>query len=174
MNRRRGRLKITRSEIDVLRCLIRNSCTVIAFLIAAIATAEEPRATTESLFSTRSLVCPDVLLRGCCCIYCPKPLPCVRCLCCCCPDDYCCKPCPCVRCYQGGVCDCYCPKPCPVLCRPIAADYYTCEAGAFCGVCVPAYQVGQPSSIDGIAPSARHPTQPSPPESVADQSQLTQ
>jgi hypothetical protein len=155
-----------------MRSLAKYSLAAVVLLLSSTVIADEPCTTSASIFSKCSLVCPDALLRGCCCIYCPKPLPCVPCLCCCCPDDYCCKPCPCIPCYHGGVCDCYCPKPCPDLCRPIAANFYTCDAGASCEGCVPACRVSKPLTTDEDAPLAVRLPQPSPPESGADQSQL--
>lgn len=152
-----------------MRSVAKYSLAAVLLLLSNAALAEEPCTTSGSLLSKCSLVCPDALLRGCCCIYCPKPMPCVPCMCCCCPDDYCCKPCPCVPCYHGGACDCYCPKPCPNLCRPIAADFYTCDAGNSCGVCVPVHPISK--TTDDVAPSAVRLSQPSPTESVANKSQ---
>jgi hypothetical protein len=99
--------------------------------IVGVASADEPTGVASSFNPLRSLTCPEALLRGCCDNYCPKPLPCVNYICCICgPDDYCGKPCPCVRCFWGCCPDCYCRKPCPDLCRPLAADYFTCAGSS--------------------------------------------
>jgi hypothetical protein len=121
----------------VLRLFVILPFATSAMLIASLMSAEEPQVAPRSLYPLNSLVCPNAILRGCCCVYCPKPVPCVRYLCCCCPNDYCSKPLPCLPCYLGGCCDCYCRKPCPCLCRPIATDYFSCDAGSNCGTCTP-------------------------------------
>ncbi len=169
MSRRRLSRR-ARSEVRTMQSWVRYSFAAIALLLSTTVTAEEPYAATGPILRKCSLVCPDILLRGCCSIYCPKPMPYVPCVCCCCPDDYCCKPCPCIPCYRGGVCDCYCPKACPILCRPIVADYYTCEAGTPCGVCASTHLVNEPPPANGNAPSALRITQPSSLESAADAS----
>ena len=97
--------------------------------------AEEPAGVEQSLYPWHALVCPDALLRGCCDIYCPKPLPCKSCLCRGCGKvDYCGKPCPCVPCFRNHCTrDCYCRKQCPEPCRPLFCDYFTCPGwGAGC------------------------------------------
>jgi hypothetical protein len=101
---------------------------VLYFGFFHVATAGEPDRVARSLYPLQALTCPEHLLRGCCGHYCPKPLPYVPCFSYeCGKDDYCCKPCPCVPLYHGDCSpDCYCRKPCPELCRPIAADYFTC------------------------------------------------
>jgi hypothetical protein len=117
-----------------MRQVLRTAFIVVALCsgLLRIATAEEPLGVERSIYPVRALSCPDALLRGCCDIYCPKPLPCLTCICHgCCKDDYCDKPSPCVPCYRGcSVPDCYNRKPCPVLCRPLAADYFTCAVGS--------------------------------------------
>jgi hypothetical protein len=89
--------------------------------------ATEPAAAPESIYPSQQLVCPTELLGGCCGVYCPKPMPCIRCFFGCRCDDYCSKPIPCVPCYRES-CTAYryCGKPCPDLCRPLAADFFTC------------------------------------------------
>ena len=78
----------------------------------------------------QSLTCPELLLRGCCDNYCPKPQPYITCFCHRCgTDDYCRKPYPCIVRFCGGCPDCYTRKPYPDLCRPLASDYFTCAAG---------------------------------------------
>jgi hypothetical protein len=91
------------------------------------ALAERTAGAVRSADRTPKWVYPQTLLHGCCPIYCPKPLPHLPCWCygCGC-DDYCGKQRPNVPCYRGGCCDYYCPKPYPCLCRPLAADFYTC------------------------------------------------
>ncbi len=87
----------------------------------------------SSLYPVHALTCPDALLRGCCGNYCPKPTPCIYCLCHGCgPDHYCRKPCPTIRCFQHGCGVGYCAKPCPDLCRPLAGDFFICVPGC-CG-----------------------------------------
>lgn len=102
-------------------------CTALVSFLAA-EEASEPQQPIQPL---RMLTCPTDLLRGCRDLYCPKPLPCPTPLCGECGNDYCRKPCPSVRCFGGcrGA-DCYCRKPCPNLCRPLAADYFTCAEGS--------------------------------------------
>jgi hypothetical protein len=163
--------KVAHSEVDVLLTL-KNLFLIVALLLTSTATGEEPCAAAGSLLPKCSLVCPDFLLRGCCCIYCPKPMPCVLCARCCCPDDYCCKPCPCIPCYHGGVCNCYCCKPCPALCRKIAADYYTCEAGSACTDCAPAFRVSQSEPAKGTPHSAGDRADNFPPKNESDETQL--
>ena len=96
--------------------------------LVRLALADEPASVAPATLPLQALTCPGVLLRGCCDIYCPKPLPCFACYCRDCgTDDYCEKPCPWVPCFRGcGTGYCYCCKPCPDLCRPLAADYFTC------------------------------------------------
>ena len=86
---------------------------------------------TGRIYPLWMLTCPEALLRGCCDTYCPKPQPRVPAFCrgCGC-DTYCPKLCPLVPHYCGGCGDRYCAKPCPELCRPIAADYFSCAAGS--------------------------------------------
>jgi hypothetical protein len=103
---------------------------VVTFCLemARFAAADEPASVERLIYPRQMLVCPDNLLRACCDIYCCKPLPCIPCLGHgCCQDNYCSKPCPRVPGFcQSCVKDCYCRKPCPDLCRPIAADYFSC------------------------------------------------
>ncbi len=96
--------------------------------LTRIAPADEPTSVTPKTLPLRALTCPETLLRGCCDTYCPKPLPCVKCFYRDCgPDDYCEKPCPGALCFRGCcTADRYCCKPCPDLCRPLAADYFSC------------------------------------------------
>ncbi len=99
--------------------------------LIGVAAAEESLGVERSISPMQALTCPSALLRGCRDIYCPKPLPCISRFCHGCgKDDYCGKPIPCVPCYRG-CCrpECYFRKPGPDLCRPLAAEYYTCEAG---------------------------------------------
>jgi hypothetical protein len=101
---------------------------VVSCVLEQLAGANGPAGKAGPANPLHSLVCPDALLRACCPHYCPKPLPCINCFCRgCCPDNYCKKPCPCVPCYPGSCLgECFCKKPCPDLCRPLAADYFTC------------------------------------------------
>jgi hypothetical protein len=115
----------------VLTCFAFAFCGVLVPAAAAEDAVDVPR----SPYPLDALTCPDVLLRGCCNIYCSKPLPCIQPFCrSCCKDCYCDKPCPCIPVYCRGVSSyCYCCKPCPDLCRPIAADYFNCvERSAGC------------------------------------------
>lgn len=82
--------------------------------------------------SPTALVCPQTLLRGCCPVYCSKPLPGLPSWCYCPgPNDYCRKPAPGVSCYRNSNCrDDYCCKPCPDVCRPLSAHYFTCAVGS--------------------------------------------
>jgi hypothetical protein len=102
--------------------------------LVRLAPADDPASIAPADLPLRALICPDALLRGCCDTYCPKPLPCItRFRRGCGTDDYCKKPCPWVSCIHGCCADCYCCKPCPDLCRPMAADYFTCaERSAAC------------------------------------------
>ena len=100
----------------------------LCLALSRFAIAEEPVGVERLVYPRQVLVCPDALLRSCCDIDCSKPLPCIPCLDYgCCKDDYCSKPCPCIPgfCQSCGP-DCYCRKPCPNLCRPLAADYFSC------------------------------------------------
>jgi hypothetical protein len=121
------------------------SCCIVAMVVFAFrcAAAEQPAPTGPSLYLQQRLTCPDALLRGCCCLYCPKPMPCVHHWCGCNgPDDYCRKLCPCVPCYHGcSEANCYCRKPMPCLCRPLGSDYYTCVAGSAACACSDACRV---------------------------------
>lgn len=104
--------------------------------LVRMACCDEPTAVAPGIYLLRDLTCPAPLLRGCCDNYCSKPLPGINYLCCICgPDDYCCKPLPCIPCFRGCCPDDYCSKPCPDLCRPIAADFYSCNGwNAGCAV----------------------------------------
>jgi hypothetical protein len=99
--------------------------------LAQFALAELPADGAECVYAAPQLVCPECLLRGCCNNYCGKPIPCQRPFCdFCCVNCYCRKPCPCVPCYCRSCSgSCYCDKPFPCMCRPIAADYYSCPVG---------------------------------------------
>jgi hypothetical protein len=172
----RPRLSLAKSapsEVNVFCYVTRSSCLTIALLLAMTATGEEGRTTTNTSASKFSFVCPDVLLRSCCCIYCPKPMPCIPCPCCCCPDDYCCKPCPCIACYRGGVCSTYCGKPCPPFCRPIAADYYTCEAGSAHSECDPNCQPSSPNQGSVTIPTEISTSEESPIEQEIEEAQAS-
>jgi hypothetical protein len=118
----------------VKRAAIITTCCLVVLASGArcALAADEPGDIQRALYPVHALTCPQYLLRGCCCNYCPKPLPCLHCFGHCCgPDDYCAKPYPCIWCYRGSCCgDCYCCKPCPDLCRPLAADYFTCAMGS--------------------------------------------
>lgn len=111
-----------RTSFQFVGCAIA-FCNVIGF-----AAAEESDNVPRSIYPVNALTCPNSLLRACCDIYCPKPLPCIKPFCRGCrKDDYCSKPCPRIECYcRTCSSNCYCGKPCPDLCRPIAADYFVC------------------------------------------------
>jgi hypothetical protein len=96
--------------------------------VADRSSAQQPAAVGPNIYPYQALTCPTALLQSCCDNYCRKPLPCITDFCTArLPDDYCAKPCPCVPCYPGYCnADCYSRKPWPDLCRPLAADYYTC------------------------------------------------
>jgi hypothetical protein len=98
--------------------------------LARIASCDEPASGAPTILPLQSLTCPEALIKGCCDTYCPKPQPCITCYC---PtygaNCYCRKPCPCVTCFRAVCGLCYCPKPCPNLCRPLAADFFTCAEG---------------------------------------------
>jgi hypothetical protein len=101
-----------------------------------VAVGQQPNGGTTLFYPSQQLTSPEVLLHGCCDDYCRKPMPCLNDFCAT-PlgDVYCRKPCPCVPCFPS-YCghDCYCRKPYPDLCRPLAADFFTCarpEAGSF-------------------------------------------
>lgn len=113
------------------------------------ACSEEPTNIGPGIYPLRELTCPTPLLRSCCDNYCSKPLPGINCPCCICgPDDYCCKPLPFIPCFRGCCPDCYGSKPCPDLCRPIAADYYSCD-GWSAGCAAPFF----PGSVESAVPS---------------------
>jgi hypothetical protein len=113
-----------------MRQLVRTTSVAITLcsIFVELAAAQEPSSVPQSIYPWHAFVCPDALLRGCCNIYCPKPIPCIKAFCRgCCKDCYCSKPYPCIPCYcRTGTSYCYCNKPGPDLCRPIAADYFTC------------------------------------------------
>jgi hypothetical protein len=96
--------------------------------------AQPPTDFGRSIYPDQAMVRPTELLRCCCDNYCRKTLPCITDFCAVrLPDNYCSKPCPCVPCYDAPCAsECYCRKQCPDLCRPLAADYFscaTCSAG---------------------------------------------
>ncbi len=117
-----------------MRQVLRTASIAAVFYIGLlrIAAADELFGVERSICPVQALTCPEALLRRCCDIYCPKPLPCLTRICHGCgKDDYCGKPRPCVPCFRGCCpTDCYCRKPCPDLCRPLAADYFICDAGS--------------------------------------------
>jgi hypothetical protein len=108
------------------------SAAFVASLICCCGTHDLPAAdqtgvAKSSLYPVHALTCPEALLRGCCGVYYPKPLPCMTGFCRGCrPDNYCPKECPSVSCFRGRCGFTYCPKPCPDLCRPLAADFFVC------------------------------------------------
>jgi hypothetical protein len=120
------------------------ACLALSRMAAGQASANQP------LYPLGTLVCPDNLLRACCDLYCPKPLPCVCCHCFGRTNDcYCCKPQPCIDCFRGPYkADCYCPKPFPDLCRPIFADYFRCvpTANGCVKSCDPGSTTNSPSA----------------------------
>lgn len=114
-----------------------SSALVIGVCVTRVVAADSTTDESSSSAPPHNYVCPSALLHGCGCCYCPKPMPCIKPYCpqCCC-DDYCCKPIPCVHCFCGPWrCDSYCPKPMPCVCRPLAADFYTCDTGSACNRC---------------------------------------
>jgi hypothetical protein len=153
------------------------SASISAILIASwigpacFATADESGGVNRPRFVGSMLVCPDELLRRCCDIYSPKPLPCVPCFhpgCGAC--GYCSKPCPCISGFCGSrTAYCYRRKPCPDLCRPLDAHYFTCvkkcngcaDSGAFdsaVGLSLPAPQATQSSKYaDGAVSTTSTP-----------------
>ena len=136
-DRPRGRTRIVMRQVFLIASL----AAILSIGLVRLSPADEPSKVAPATLPVQALICPDALLRGCCDSYCPKPLPCITCFCRSCgTDDYCKKPCPWVPCFRGCCTgDCYCCKPCPDLCRPLAADYFTCaqrsaacaESGAF-------------------------------------------
>jgi hypothetical protein len=103
-------------------------CAIAVCNVVDFASAQGSQGGPSSIYPANALTCPHSLLRACCDIYCPKPMPCIKAFCRGCrKDDYCSKPAPTIPCYcRTGTSYCYCPKPCPDLCRPIAADYFAC------------------------------------------------
>jgi hypothetical protein len=120
---------------------------IFAIALCGVAAAQEAAGVDRNVYPRQALTCPDALLRGCCDIYCPKPIPCVSCFSFGCgKDDYCRKPYPCIPCLNTWCTSgCYCKKPFPDLCRPLAADYFICagwgtacgEPNASCAIAVP-------------------------------------
>jgi hypothetical protein len=126
-----------RARITVRQLYPSTLFIAICLGVATISTAQQPATVDTCIYPYQALTCPTALLRGCCDDYCRKSMPCITDFCAAqCPNDYCRKPFPCIPCYPGA-CDpgCYCRKPWPDLCRPLAADYFTCCGwNANCGV----------------------------------------
>jgi hypothetical protein len=122
--------------------------------LTLVATANESDVVARSLYPSQAWTCPEALLRGCCDTYCPKPQPCISCFCRTCGVDvYCCKPCPCVPIYRA-CCgpDCFCRKPCPDLCRPLAADYFSCAG--WCATCADSCVSPEKMALPTVPPTA--------------------
>jgi hypothetical protein len=129
------------------------SCVIaVCTVLVSFAAAQESDAVFPSIYPVNDLTCPNTLLRGCCPIYCPKPMPCIEAFCRGCrKDDYCSKPCSCIPCYcRTGTSYCYCGKPCPDLCRPIAADYFQCVKR--CAGCADAHASGPNAQFPATGP----------------------
>ena len=130
-------LAMSESRHEASPAALRAIVAYFASDLSAIAALNEPAAVERRIYPLQAMTCPDALLRGCCDDLLPKaacralPASVVHAV----EDDYCRKPCPCVPCFRGCcTTDCYCRKPCPDLCRPLAADYFTCASrGAACG-----------------------------------------
>lgn len=104
---------------------------VVGLCWAHVAAAESTTDERSNAELPDKYVCSSALLSGCPGNYCAKPMPCIKAYCPGCgDDDYCCKPMPGVQSFCGPWrCDRYCPRPFPCLCRPLAADFYTCATG---------------------------------------------
>jgi hypothetical protein len=136
-----------------MRQLFRATSIVVVLcgIFVHLASAQDPAAEPRRIYPLQALTCPNTLLRGCCRVYCPKPIPCIKAFCRdCCKDGFCSKPCPCIPCFdRAGTSYCYCNKPCPDLCRPIASDYFTCvEKNTGCAAIGPGHPIEPNSSAN--------------------------